>query len=126
MLKRFASTLILLSGFLMVLPPGWCCMAARIAVCQAPAEAKKGCCGQKCPEQPASPKKQVPIDYPCCVDHHTILPEFSSVKQLGLGFPPVVVLLVLRTIPCADGKTFAAPAFPLTFQIHISKCVWLC
>src|SRR5438067_13896176 len=121
--------LVLSTGFLLALPPGWCMTVPRPRSSQAAPQAPHGCCSCKKPvltERPApKPGPTQPYKTFCCR------------TDLHVGSNPRVDaqdLMVAAVLTASDlvGTPQAAPSgndlasFYSPTSLHVLNCIWRC
>jgi hypothetical protein len=125
--------LVLVCSFLLVLPPGWCCLF-QLPVLQgatvSPAPPVRSCCGhcQTTARTPAStprPERLPPGKCPC-TDRVSVLP--GAPRLVACDLLPTVLLTLPDLLPTCDstpvavGLSVVHPPGPL----HLCRCCWLC
>jgi hypothetical protein len=125
-------TLLLASGLLVALPPGWCCMVRSVASPQVPKRdtpTPKSCCD--CCKEPAKPQTPEPRPLPhepgkCpCGEHHSTAPDAPKALSLDLSLPTPSTMIDLTPF-WFDGRAVSSVVSPFDLSFRILHCVWLC
>src|SRR5262249_22238898 len=128
--KRFILIVLLTSSLLLQLPATWCCMvASKLADSTKPVVTPNSpCCSQRNSRQtkpagrPCPPSKQC-----CCTDRvaDRLLPSTKRFQrhlvQLGQLVPSYLPPICGVAVQASWGRSF-----PISPQLHILNCVWLC
>jgi hypothetical protein len=126
-------SLLLVSGLLLVPPPGWCCYVvdmteALTPIEQVPAPTKKCCC---C-EEPAKPQPKQPKEKPgrpftyCCPAFDKLGPDGSvrfAPDSAGLSAAVIPLLPVSGT---GESLPSCRDSIVPSTALHLLHCVWLC
>ena len=125
----FLRSLVLCTGLLLILPPGWCCATPRMAG-QTPV--KPACCPhcnakERAPATPSSvpfgPKSSPKA---CCVAGIILIPP--TVEQNN-PVPTIAAAHFASAVArSGDSGTVAdtAAVWPLAVPLHVLHCLWLC
>jgi hypothetical protein len=142
---RVAPSLVLACSLVLVLPQGWCCLFALPMAKEAPPAATPDttapskpvprcpCCAQNTDTNPID--KSTPTNKPSappmkgcpCPERQAVVPTPSSVQHVDTGF--VLLLPPLDIVPSSFAlvEGSVGPVFhPLTHQLHVFNCLWLC
>lgn len=128
MCSYFFQVLMLGCSLLLVLPPGWCCLAAGFVPRKHAVKAAtccSSCCADKAlPARPA-PCPHEPGKCPCGERNGTV-PD--AVKVFFDGLPATVLLFVPVCAASSDKEAdwIALCPLPSFSSAHLFNCVWLC
>jgi hypothetical protein len=134
-MNRLLRSLVLACGLLVALPPMWCCMLyahLQTASDTSPDSPKTPCCPcckLDAPAQRTPAKKPAPEPGSCqlCLNRQALLPS-KAVHQPNIDWavvaflpPPVCGPFLVQT-----GEEAVSVVHPLTHELYLFKCVWLC
>jgi hypothetical protein len=134
MRNRLLRSLVLVSGLLLALPEGWCCLLAaqlKRHANEATAAKRPECCTchDSCKESEPTPVKRPVIPPTCpCSQRQTILPVVASAKHINAAAVFVAVLPPVTAAPeCVRGHEYTVcVVHPPTCALHIFECIWRC
>jgi hypothetical protein len=115
-------------SLLLVLPPGWCCLAAGLVSRKEAAKTApccRSCCADKAPPAAPAPCPHKPGKCPCGERNGT---PPNAVKAFLDGLPAIASFSMLDRTPFAlkEGDWIALPSLPFFASPHLLNCVWLC
>ncbi len=130
MRSYFMQVLVLGCSLFLVLPPGWCCLAADFISQKASVKTVPCCC--PCCADKAAPTTPAPAPCPnepgkCpCGERLSIAPDAFKVFLDGL--PSVTLLPAFGSASSGlhEGDGITVHFFPFFSSPHLLNCVWLC